>query len=81
MRRPRPKTAGELADLVADWNTRYPVGTKVKYFPVMGRLHYGETKTVTPAWVLSGHTAVINVEGVAGCVALDACRPSYDAAV
>jgi hypothetical protein len=75
MNRRRQKTAGELADLVADWNTRYPVGTKVKYFPVIGGLRYGETKTLTAAWVLSGHTAVINVEGVSGCVALEACRP------
>ena len=33
------------------------------------------TKTRSEAWVLSGHTAVVMVEGVSGCVALEAVRP------
>lgn len=50
------------------WNTKYPVGTKVQV-----RLDSGETKeTVTRsrAEVLSGHSAVICLEGVIGCYLL-----------
>lgn len=76
-RRPRPRqqTAAELGDVVKFWNERYPIETEVKYFPIIGGKTFGFTKTIGAAWVLSGHTAVIQIEGVRGCVALQACRP------
>jgi hypothetical protein len=33
------------------------------------------TRTRSAAYVLSGHTAVVFVDGVSGCVALDAVNP------
>jgi hypothetical protein len=72
---PRQQKPGELEAVVKCWNERYPVGTEVKYFPIIGGRTYGFTKTTAQAWILSGHTAVTNVEGVAGCVALQACQP------
>lgn len=57
---------------VADFNARYPVGTMVKYWRgVVGDdEHGGVGATRTKAEVLSGHTAVIWIEGCSGCVAL-----------
>jgi hypothetical protein len=54
---------------VADWNAKHPIGT-----PVNVKLDGGETReTVTRsvAEVLSGHSAVIWLEGIRGCYLLD----------
>jgi hypothetical protein len=56
----------------ASWNARYPPGTPVWYSPVIGEPPTQLFATRGPAYVLSGHTAVIFLEGKAGCVALDA---------
>lgn len=62
---------GERADpqaAVDDWNRAHQVGIEVEY-----RLDDGavkQTRTRSEAWVLSGHTAVIMLDGVAGCYAL-----------
>lgn len=69
MRPPDPKKLQERCDR---FNERFHVGTPVKYHPVIGEVPGRETRTVGPAQVLSGHTAVIWLEGVRGCVALDA---------
>jgi len=63
-----------------DWNRRYPVGTAVEFYPVIydGRPEGNEFRvreTCGEAYVLSGHTAVIQLIGERGCVLLDACRP------
>ena len=53
-----------------DFNSRYPVGTLVRYWT---GLREGEGKTgvtITRAEVLSGHTAVVWIEGCTGCIAL-----------
>ena len=58
---------------VEAWNTRVQVGDMVEY-----RGHPGAEpktfKTRTAAELLSGHTAVVWLEGKSGCVAVDACR-------
>jgi len=56
----------------AAWNLANPVGTRVRYFPVIDAVRYVETTTRSEAFVLSGHTAVVFVEGVSGCVAIEA---------
>jgi hypothetical protein len=61
-----------LEDQCRRWNQLHPVGTEVIYHPVMGERWGRETKTRSAAYVLSGHTAVLFIEGQAGCVALDA---------
>lgn len=51
------------------WNTRHPIGT-----PVVVKRDGGQTistRTRSAAQVLGGHTAVIWVEGISGCYALD----------
>lgn len=58
---------------VAAWNAKVGVGDTVEY------RGYPEAKpqtftTRTPAEVLSGHTAVVWLNGKSGCVCVDACR-------
>ncbi len=58
------------AAAVESWNTLHPVGTPVRYWP---GFRVGEgiaSKTRTRASVLSGHTAVVWVEGHPACIAL-----------
>lgn len=53
---------------VDDWNARYPVGQAVNV-----RIDGGgtvQTKTRSPAELMSGHSAVIWLEGVSGCYLL-----------
>lgn len=54
---------------VNDWNEKYPVGTPVRVMRDMGDTL--TTKTSSEAWLLGGHTAVIQVEGISGSYALD----------
>lgn len=70
MRRPSPKA---LQLQVDQFNARYPVGQQVTV-----RKDGGEgfsTKTRSKAEVLSGHSAVIWLEGMAGCYLLDRVTP------
>ncbi len=59
---------------VTDWNDRVNVGDLVEYrfYPEAEPQTF---KTRTRAEVLSGHTAVVWLEGKSGCVCCDACRP------
>lgn len=56
--------------LVEAWNDKHPVGTRVLYW--MGRREGTgyESRTSTRAQLLSGHTAVVWVEGHSACIAL-----------
>lgn len=62
----------ELKDKCGAWNAAHPIGTEVRFHPVIGgppeRTHHTESE----AFVLGGHTAVIFLAGRRGCVALDA---------
>lgn len=51
------------------WNRAHPVGTRVTVRKDSGEVV--ETVTRTEASVLSGHTAVIWLEGISGCYLLD----------
>lgn len=48
--------------LVADWNARHPIGTRVNYQPVLRDKTYIPGKTISDAWLMGGHTAVVRVE-------------------
>lgn len=64
------KRAREQAHDVDRFNAKWPVGTKVRYWT---GLHEGPGKegvTRSRAELLSGHTAVVWIEGASGCVAL-----------
>ena len=69
----RPNTAKLQAQCDA-FNAAHPVGTRV-----MLKMDFApgpvETKTRSEAQVLSGHSAVIWLDGVVGCYALDCVRP------
>jgi len=66
-------TAAMLQEYCDDWNRKYPIGTEVLYQPVMGQPECTFHKTRSAAYVLSGHTAAIFLDGVSGCVSLRAC--------
>lgn len=63
----------KLAKAVEAFNAAHPVGTVVEYrkHPTAEPL---TSITRSEAWVLEEHTAVVLVEAVSGCVALDALR-------
>jgi hypothetical protein len=60
---------------VADWNARVKVGDTVEYAEVIGLTASKQYKTSTAAEVLSGHTAVVWLEGKSGCVCVSHCTP------
>jgi hypothetical protein len=53
---------------VENWNLKRPVGTKVTVHLDSGEAR--ETTTRSKAEMLSGHTAVVWLDGVAGCYLL-----------
>lgn len=55
-----------------DFNVLYPVGTTVKYHPIIGGAEFIETKTRSEAWHLGHGEAVVKIEGRAGGVSLRA---------
>ena len=69
----RPPSPAALQRQCDAFNARYPVGQAVTL-----RRDNGEgfqTVTRSPAEVLSGHSAVIWLEGVTGCYLLDRVAP------
>jgi hypothetical protein len=72
----KPPKLSELLTRCDAWNKAHPVGTEVEFHPIIGKPDHRVTRTRTEAYVMSAHTAVVFVEGVAGCVALDACIPT-----
>lgn len=74
MTRPKRKTEAQLQSQCDAWNEKHAEGVLVSYESVVGE---GEThlgKSISPAEVLGGHSAVIWLEGKSGCVALDHCK-------
>lgn len=71
----KPPNLRKLQQQCDRFNAAYPVGSAVRFRPVAGYRTTELTRTRSAAYVLSGHTAVIFVEGRAGCVALDHCEP------
>ncbi len=74
-RRQRPPTQAQLEEICFEWNVCVAPGTPVHYWPNADRPESIETKTRSHAYVLSGHTAVVFIEGVAGCVSLEHVHP------
>lgn len=72
-RAPVQKSAADLQQQVDDFNARYRIGQAVTV-----RKDDGEglaTVTRSQAQVLSGHSAVIWLEGISGCYLLDRIIP------
>jgi hypothetical protein len=74
-RRERGLPLAFLEKQCRNWNDSYPIGTTVEYHPVIGEAPFRLRRTVSEASILSGHTAVVWLDGERGCVALDACVP------
>lgn len=70
---PRPESAARQYERVTHWNARYPVGTAVTLERDNGARE--QTVTRSEAWMLSGHTAVVMVDGVAGGYLLSRVTP------
>jgi hypothetical protein len=65
---------------VDQFNAKVPLGGLVDYFEYEGA-PLQRFKTRTEAQILSGHTAVVWLEGKSGCVCVSHCIPvSSDAA-
>lgn len=65
------------AKTVDDWNSKYPPGTPVI---VLGDIKGDIRRTLTRsiAWVLGGHTPVVQVQGITGCYSLERVVPNDD---
>lgn len=57
---------------VDSWNAKYSIGTTVDLTKDNGEIV--RTRTRSDAEVLSGHTAVIWLEGITGCYCLNRIR-------
>lgn len=69
----RPQTTAALERKCEDFNRRYPIGQRVSVRRDAGN---GEiTTTRSEAQVLSGHSAVIWLDGISGCYLLDRVTP------
>lgn len=71
----KPKDEQRKVDL---WNAQYPVGHAVTIRRDSGNTI--TTKTTAPAELLSGHSAVIWLEGVSGCYLLSRVTPVTEVA-
>ena len=73
--KPAPKVLQQLVD---DFNRANPIGTRLRIWP--GRMGEGDgelVQVVAPgAYVLGGHSAVVQVSGGHGCVALTHALPA-----
>lgn len=73
MKRPNPKAQQKLVD---EWNTKHPIGTEVIRYKLINPLaEPTETKTLSAAWLMGGHTAMVMVKGVAGGVMVESVVP------
>jgi len=59
----------------AEWNRRYPPGTRVRYYPQPGHPAYMETTTRGAAWTLSTGRALVALQGVRRAVPLAQVQP------
>jgi hypothetical protein len=69
MKRPNPQKEAD------SFNARVNVGDQVEYSEVVGMGTPVVYRTRTAAEILSGHTAVVWLEGKSGCVCVSHCRP------
>ena len=67
----RPSITDQIRS-VAEWNDRYPIGTECTVEMDSGEIRL--TKTRSSAWMLSGHTAVVMIEGISGGYPLSRVR-------
>lgn len=76
MKRPKQLSPAALDRLVDDWNSRHRIGDPVVVTKDDGSKV--ETVATTAAYVMGGHTAVIHLEGIRGCYALERVKAAQD---
>lgn len=69
-KRPTPAQLQKQCD---DWNAAHEVGVTVSFEEIKGEGETHRGASYSEAQVLSGHSAVIWLEGKRGCVDLDHC--------
>lgn len=74
----RPPSPAALKRQCEDFNRRFPVGHRVTVRKDDGTGM--DTRTRSAAEVLSGHSAVIWLDGIAGCYLLDRVIPVIESA-
>lgn len=72
----RTEAARQLA-LVEAWNAAHEPGVSVTV--TLDNRQPFATRTRSKAELLSGHTAVVWLEGVSGCYLLERCNPNQEA--
>ncbi len=55
-----------------EWNQHFPVGTPVRYHPIIGDPDFITSKTRSEAWELGHGAPVVKIEGRPGGVLLEA---------
>jgi hypothetical protein len=65
------KSYAQLVIQVNNWNAKNPIGTAVYYYPTLKDKTPKQTKTRSKAWIISGHSTMIMIDGVSGGVSLD----------
>ena len=70
---PKRPTAKQLQATVDKWNASNPIGTMVSYQEIIGDGETHRGVSISEAQILSGHSAVIWMEGKRGCVCLEHC--------
>ncbi|RUT30909.1 hypothetical protein WG29040_23510 [Pseudomonas sp. PAMC 29040] len=78
MSAPKRPTAAQLQKQCDVWNAANPEGTTVSFEEIVGEGETFRGKSNSAAQVLSGHTAVIWLEGKSGCVCLEHCTVVTD---
>lgn len=67
------ESSGDTNVTANEFNKLHPVGTWVKYYPIIGHKHdFRSTQTRSIAWELGHGAPVVKVAGVAGGVCLEA---------
>ncbi|MEU4331461.1 hypothetical protein [Nonomuraea dietziae] len=64
-----------MTRLLNDWNTRVPVGTPVRYWTGYREGEGRISRTRSTARLLGGHTSVVWLDDVAGCISLTHVEP------
>ena len=62
---------------VEEWNRIHPIGTEVKYFPILGQDYHVKTKTRSIAWETCG-SLVVCLAGRNGGYDLDHIEVIYE---
>lgn len=61
----------KLEVALRDADQTFPIGRRVRYFPIAGKPDFIESKVRSQAWALGHGAIVVAIEGRAGGVSID----------